>query len=206
MSARSRPIDEQPRRTPSFVCEVPRLSAPCPGALPALSSGSGTAGLQCLPGPGPPMRAAGARVQGLPVCRDTAPATIPRGGRAVARPAPSPAAVKRGSHLALADSSGRAAQVGALFWVRSSTSGASAERISCLSIDKPMSPPVCANESWPFSGSFRMGHRNRSDTSDFCRVTLFLHISRECGSGWQCPASFAIHLTKRALSAMILID
>ena len=73
MPAPSRTADDPPKRTPSFVCEVPLRVISCPGAHPAGSPGSGTAGLQRLPGRSTPAGPARARVQSLPAGSDALP-------------------------------------------------------------------------------------------------------------------------------------
>ena len=73
MPARPRSADDPPKRTPSFVCEVPLRVTPCPGTDAARPAGGGPPGLQRLPGTGPPTRAAGARVQSLSARQDAAP-------------------------------------------------------------------------------------------------------------------------------------
>ena len=64
---------DPPKRTPSFVCEVPRPSQPCPGTDAARPAGGRPPGVQRLPGGSAPTRAAGTRVQSLSARQNLAP-------------------------------------------------------------------------------------------------------------------------------------
>ena len=73
MPKRPHSADDPPKRPPTFVCEVPRPSEPCPGTDAARPPGGRPPGPRHLSGSGAPTRAAGARVQSLPARQNAAP-------------------------------------------------------------------------------------------------------------------------------------